>query len=302
MLTRNNPAVYKQLYRAAKSKTKLKLRVSVEQKQKQNSPEQANVRRVTIEDEPEASTKTDGKLSRSEESMPTVNHKHQTIINGVGAVKHKQDNAKAAEPPVCPATGAFAVFCNSCDKTIPAAHYHCSTCDDGDFDLCQDCVNQGISCYNPGHWLIKRSRNNGEIVYSVTERIAPKPKTSKIAPKVPEVPEPMPYVAIGGRPAVVAQSKRTCNCCVVDSAESNFLHCLQCEDFDLCGDCFSGDKHGHDPSHAFAPAVEGTLFPDHIKVKLSPGRNQAHNAICDGCDKVCEDDRVGAGVTETDLS
>ncbi|PHH87564.1 hypothetical protein CDD83_8686 [Cordyceps sp. RAO-2017] len=26
-------------------------------------------------------------------------------------------------------------------------------------------------------------------------------------------------------------------------------------------------------------------MPDHIKVKLSPGRNQMHHAICDGCDK-----------------
>ncbi|PHH83097.1 hypothetical protein CDD83_3065 [Cordyceps sp. RAO-2017] len=37
----------------------------------------------------------------------------------------------------CPATGCgFAVCCNHCEKTIPGAHYHCSTCDDGDFDLC----------------------------------------------------------------------------------------------------------------------------------------------------------------------
>lgn len=37
--------------------------------------------------------------------------------------------------------------------------------------------------------------------------------------------------------------------------------------------------------HAFTPAVAGTPLPDHIAVKLAPGRNKMHLAICDGCDK-----------------
>jgi next-to-BRCA1 protein 1 len=79
--------------------------------------------------------------------------------------------------PVCPATGAaFAVCCNSCEQNIPDAHYHCSTCDDGDFDLCQSCVDRGITCYSDDHWLIKRIMNNGQIVNSTTETIAPKLK------------------------------------------------------------------------------------------------------------------------------
>jgi next-to-BRCA1 protein 1 len=38
--------------------------------------------------------------------------------------------------------------------------------------------------------------------------------------------------------------------------------------------------------HTFAPAVGGTVLPDHITAKLAPGRNRVHHAICDGCDKV----------------
>lgn len=37
--------------------------------------------------------------------------------------------------------------------------------------------------------------------------------------------------------------------------------------------------------HGFTAAVVGTELPENIKVKLAPGRNQMHHAICDGCDK-----------------
>lgn len=80
-------------------------------------------------------------------------------------------------PSMCPATGPnFAVCCNNCEKTIPDMHYHCSTCDDGDFDLCQTCVEAGVSCYSGDHWLIKRTTRNGVLVQSTTETIAPKVK------------------------------------------------------------------------------------------------------------------------------
>lgn len=83
-------------------------------------------------------------------------------------------------PSMCPATGAnFAVCCNNCEKTIPDMHYHCSTCDDGDFDLCQTCVDAGVSCYSGDHWLIKRTTRNGVLVQSTTETIAPKVKEEK---------------------------------------------------------------------------------------------------------------------------
>ncbi len=37
--------------------------------------------------------------------------------------------------------------------------------------------------------------------------------------------------------------------------------------------------------HGFAPAVPGTVMPDHINIKMAPGRNRQHMAICDGCDQ-----------------
>lgn len=70
--------------------------------------------------------------------------------------------------------GSYSVFCNECDHAIPGAHYHCSICDDGDFDLCQSCVDSGVLCGGEGHWLIKRIVKNGKVINSTTETIAPK--------------------------------------------------------------------------------------------------------------------------------
>lgn len=207
----------------------------------------------------------------------------------------------------CPLAGSnFAVCCNSCERTIPDSHFHCSTCDDGDFDLCQACVDHGISCYNNDHWLIRRVVKDGQLVNSTTEIIPSKPKP-KPAPKIKLedeadnlVPPPPPRPAADylvprsiSRTAgdycyprsPYVNTTRTCNCCVLELHERQFLHCTVCDDFDLCQRCFVKDKHGHHPKHGFVPAVDGALISDAIKAKMSPGRDQVHHAICDGCDK-----------------
>ncbi|KAK7423136.1 hypothetical protein QQX98_001212 [Neonectria punicea] len=220
-----------------------------------------------------------------------------------------------APPPTCPASAAFAICCNNCEKTIPDVHYHCSTCDDGDFDLCQACVEQGVTCHGKDHWLIKRTTVDGRLVRSITETIPPKSKAkeqseeqpeeqseepkaeeqekpkalvnieTKIEPKdeAPSLPKPKfePLAAPWNTSCVM----RTCNCCVRELAEHQFLHCDTCEDYDLCHPCFLKNAHGHHPEHGFVPAVKDTEVPKHVRVKLGPSRNQVHHAICDGCDK-----------------
>lgn len=203
--------------------------------------------------------------------------------------------------PVSPAVSAtFAVCCNSCEKNIPDAHYHCSTCDDGDFDLCQSCVGQGITCYSEDHWLIKRTMSNGQIVNSTTETIAPKPKARPAPEFQPAEPADDITVPVCDRTSVeesafstplpadtrwpVFGNMRTCNQCVRELPEREFLHCTNCEDYDLCQPCFARDTHGHHPKHGFTTAVPDIKMPAHIRAKMTPGRNQVHHAICDGCD------------------
>ncbi|KAL8358496.1 hypothetical protein RB598_002985 [Gaeumannomyces tritici] len=198
----------------------------------------------------------------------------------------------------------FAVYCNSCDRVIPDTHYHCSTCDDGDFDLCQGCVDMGIACYGDDHWLIKRMVRNGMIVTSTTERKAPikatveavpasscpvaepkaAPSPCRQAARVSEAPAPT-SVVVPVFKNYLYQNVRTCNNCVQEFPEHQFVHCTTCFDFDLCKSCFVKDSHGHHPRHGFIPAVEGTALDRDVASRLSPGRNQKHNAICDGCDK-----------------
>ncbi|KAH8911843.1 hypothetical protein BR93DRAFT_921825 [Coniochaeta sp. PMI_546] len=190
----------------------------------------------------------------------------------------------------CPASAStctYAVCCNICDKTIPGAHYHCSTCDDGDFDLCQECVDQGETCKGSDHWLIKRFVKDGAFINSTTERIPPKPKAPKPRqePPAPSAPVVQAERVVPVLQTFLYQNIRTCNSCVSELPESDFVHCNTCEDFDLCKACFTEDKHGHHPKHAFSAAVKGAVLEPEVSRRLAPGRNETHNAICDGCDK-----------------
>ena len=295
-------------------------------------------------------------LIRRSNELANRYQEQQRSASSLGLQSPRPPPITPAHPPRVPAptphcaavpalNSSFAVCCNNCKKTIPGSHYHCSTCDDGDFDLCQPCVDRGTTCYSNAHWLIKRSIVNGQVVNSTTERIPPKPKSkpsaSLLVPPPAPMPAPMPARAIvpapapAPAPAIVPASAtvpvtvtrnstrvqlpfprpvpqaygalplRTCNSCVeglfsrldgtlldlglinyIELPAREFLHCTNCEDFDLCQSCFAKGGHGHHPMHPFAPAIAGTVLPLHIKVKLAPGRNQLHHALCDGCDKV----------------
>ncbi|KAH8840355.1 hypothetical protein MCOR27_002476 [Pyricularia oryzae] len=365
------PAVFKQLYRAAKAKQKLKLRITtlnkdtVAEKKDELSPPPRNARSVTVEDVPEAVPQPTATTSAPKPAEVMASSIEKTVcdykafmsgqgeritvsepyldplealarkINSV-ALSSETTQIKTAEiptvekkttPPPPPKPTAlsqlshsrmpFAVYCNSCDKTIPDVHYHCSTCDEGDFDLCQACIDMGISCHGEGHWLIKRMIRDGAIVTSTTSRQAPKPPTesNKSAPrcaktplsqavqtcpampaarKVSKCPATATATAVATHPAprvvplfrnYLYQNARTCNNCVQEFPEAEFLHCTTCADFDLCKPCFIKDAHGHHPRHGFIPAVEGTATDSEVSCRLAPGRNEKHNAICDGCDK-----------------
>lgn len=115
---------------------------------------------------------------------------------------------RRAQAPVAPSTGFF-IYCNKCDTSIPDAHWHCSICDNGDFDLCLACVSHGITCNDSQHWLIKRTVNNGLVVSSTTETIHQKEKAKVDEPKI--VPGAFVKPENVGEPTDLS---RTCNSCV----------------------------------------------------------------------------------------
>ncbi|GAP91199.1 putative zz type zinc finger domain-containing protein [Rosellinia necatrix] len=185
---------------------------------------------------------------------------------------------------------SFTVCCNSCEQAVPEAHFHCSICDEGDFDLCQECVNRGISCYGEGHWLIKRTVVDGDIKNSSTH-IAPKSSRPTVSAKSTTPVAASSVSSLPNRRLISPEwatdytfSARTCNSCVQEFRENEFVHCTTCDDYDLCKTCFAKNQHGHHPKHGFAAAVKGTVLDQPVSSRLAPGRNVLHNAICDGCD------------------
>lgn len=187
--------------------------------------------------------------------------------------------------------GPWTIFCNACDKIMYNTHYHCSTCEGGDYDLCETCVEQGTSCLGEGHWLVKRSIQDGKLVSSTIERVAPKPKTTTASAPAPALsPKPDTVKEVPGAFTddikTLSESSRTCNACVVTLPDHEFVTCVQCDDYDLCLGCHTLNTHGHHPAHHFKPAVDGAALSLAQEALLPAGRNFRHTAICDGCDKM----------------
>jgi next-to-BRCA1 protein 1 len=189
---------------------------------------------------------------------------------------------QAPMPAVC---SSWSVYCNNCDQPMENEHYHCNVCDDGDYDLCEGCVNKGVHCPGESHWLIKRFVENGNVINSTTETLVSKSKASPPPPK-PEMPGAFTdEKKVDEEEYEGEEPSRTCNSCVKEFPDRNFVTCLNCEDFDLCLPCHEGNKHGHHPGHAFEPTTGNTPLNPAAEFLCAPGRNVKHAALCDGCDK-----------------
>ncbi|KAI9849095.1 MAG: hypothetical protein M1837_005325 [Sclerophora amabilis] len=196
----------------------------------------------------------------------------------------------ASHAPIQPPPGSsffqlpgssYSVYCNSCEASIPDAHYHCGICDSGDFDLCEECVESGVLCDGEGHWLIKRFVKEGKVINSTTETIAPTKANQKSEIKD----EPVSTHKIDSSQSSSKERTRTCNACVEVFEERNFVTCQSCDDFDLCVPCHVSMDHGHHPGHAFRKASDEVSLDGLAMALCEPGRNARHFAICDGCDK-----------------
>jgi next-to-BRCA1 protein 1 len=121
-----------------------------------------------------------------------------------------------AAAPTLSQTSSYSVYCNNCNGPIPDEHYHCSTCDDGDYDLCQTCIDSGILCGGEGHWMIKRFVKNGKVITSTTETLAPRPSRNESKTTLVEVEE-----------TEVPTATRTCNSCISCELQHQLYTLLQ---------------------------------------------------------------------------
>lgn len=321
-LETTNASAYKQLYRAGKAKQKLKLRATLLTSAAPSEPQQ------TLENSrPIQQTARFPNLHTHSHSQPQEPKKMSGIASAGRAAffqnlaegstnleeqfKHLMNDTHRAA-----VGGVWQVFCNNCDKPMKDAHFHCSICDDGDYDLCQSCVTAGAGCHGEEHWLIKRFIADGKVVNSTTETIAPRSSKVTEAPLKPDVPtfkaEPLrstPRRMENRTKIDVASllnaSTRTCNACVqgkqsdvqkseprltncIVLPEEQFLTCADCPDVDFCVPCLKKNDLGHHPGHSFKPAVQGTAstFDEEVHSLSKANRNTRHAALCDDCDKV----------------
>ncbi|KAK5674619.1 hypothetical protein LTS10_012620 [Elasticomyces elasticus] len=328
ILDPNNPQVFKTLIRAAKAKLKLRLKATVtpvEAVKRQSIPEVVEAPASTDPVIVHSPTPTQQQRDATALGCRSVGSgifqfrearaSQQTLVNPDEAPvpgPFKIDNteffnalananhacAKVAQA-VAPVVGRqghpWSVFCDECDKVMSDAHFHCSVCNGGDYDLCEDCVGSGKVCPGDGHWLIKRFIKDGKVINSTTERVSPQNKQIRIEDLLrksvqhEEVAEKQMPGAFAEDTKTLAEEPRlptrTCNSCVVVLPEREFITCSDCDDFDLCIACHIANRHGHHPAHDFKPATEETVLPSAADAMLSAGRNVRHNAICDGCDK-----------------
>lgn len=313
-LDQSNPAVFKTLVRAAKAKLKLRLRATVKTEDN-NSEESLDKENTLVAQLPEVPK---GPVVSRAPMFPSISRTSTTLDghSGPGIFEFKDARASkqahaAEEAPVPlpftePAQLAlrikpaeevvvrpipWSIYCNECDAVMLNEHFHCSICDGGDYDLCTECVQSGRFCPGEGHWLVKRSVQNGQVLSSTTERLAPKPRAKDIRVETSiktEVEKDIPGAFTNDLKTLIDKTlipSRTCNNCVSVYPEGQFVTCNNCEDFDLCFACHVENKHGHHPAHTFGAAVVGTKLSLMQQSLLTPGRNARHHAICDGCNK-----------------
>ncbi|KAJ8114902.1 hypothetical protein OPT61_g3318 [Boeremia exigua] len=305
-LDSNAPAVYKTLFRAAKAKLKLRLRATVPGELpmpappapfKPVNPELSVFRESSETLTPQPAAPVSPVIARSPEApkLEAVSpvSPPQPADDGEAPVPEPFTTRQAfiekltMIPPNVPLTlrpkpaayTAWVVYCNNCNHPMDDEHFHCSVCDNGDYDLCPACVDSGIHCPGEGHWMVKRFVKNGNVVNSTTQRIPPKVKASE--------PKEIPGAFTDEKQSVTydQEATRTCNSCVKVLPEKEFVTCTGCEDYDLCLDCHTVNKHGHHPGHAFVGATSDTSLSALGNALCNPGRNARHNAVCDGCDK-----------------
>lgn len=237
-LDTNNPAVFKQLYRAAKAKLKLRIKAIVHEpttqagvsdsRSESHGPARYSYLETVLSSPIPAKT-FDSEISAT---MPSTTLPESAERSTLDEIETRQlPNTETTESksasqrefvlgsdiPSAPIVshishaGVFCIDCNHCGRPIPNEHYHCNTCADGDYDLCPQCVDSGVNCDGDEHWLVRRFVKDGIITNSTTKTLA----SHKILTQEESHPElPVPKSEPEQAEAPVFSSERICNNCL----------------------------------------------------------------------------------------
>lgn len=164
----------------------------------------------TVADATSEAVKT---LPDSEAAVPAFFPAPEHLFSDLAEMAKERPTLLRSADQEFPVPGTtFTICCNNCDAAIPDTHWHCSICDDGDFDLCAECVEKGVLCDTADHWLIKRFVNNGKVINSTTETMAPMKATTDESEK--EVPGAFTSENKESEFQESVEESRTCNSCV----------------------------------------------------------------------------------------
>lgn len=230
LLDSKNHSVYKQLFRAAKAKLKLRILVTVTDAAPAAPAYDDGYDHTTTAEEMAAQQASGEQLNRRTSYLDTVlqqpampSSEHSTIMDQINKNPVAQDDNAfrsfelASKPKetlqragLFPFSKVIYIDCNACGASIPNEHYHCSICEGGDYDLCQQCVDSGVYCPGDDHWLIKRSVDGGTVINSTSEILPPKTDRPSAEPEAAETKDE-PIIEPEEDPVIV---QLICNSCV----------------------------------------------------------------------------------------
>jgi next-to-BRCA1 protein 1 len=234
-LDSNNPAVFKQLYRAAKAKLKLRIKATVVQPTSQpavsesiSEPRHSYLETVLSHPIPKKAVETNDSASTLATTLP-VSAERTTLFGSqdpfCSATEMEESKSVSnrefilgPDSPSAPVishtstAGVFCIDCDHCGRPIPNEHYHCNTCSDGDYDLCPQCIDSGVNCQGEDHWLVRRFVKDGIITNSTTKTLA----SHKIQTRDEHKPQPEPVLesAPGPTENIAINRERVCNNCL----------------------------------------------------------------------------------------
>lgn len=240
-LDTNSPAVFKQLYRAAKAKLKLRIKATVHEPTTQtgvpdSSSELHGPARYsyleTVLSSPIPAKAVDTETSATMPSTTLPESAERSTLDEIETRQLPNTETTESKPasqrefvlgpdipsgPIISQTshtshaGVFCIDCNHCSRPIPNEHYHCNTCADGDYDLCPQCVDSGVNCHGDEHWLVRRFVKDGIITNSTTKTLA----SHKILTQEESQPElSAPKSEPEQAEAPIFSSERICNNCL----------------------------------------------------------------------------------------